>query len=74
MVASRSLSRWASSGKAMTGHVRCLVTECMEGRAMLTRETCPMRGKGWAGVRASVVARKRGNSRGAKGCRKVDME
>src|SRR5208337_625375 len=28
----------------------------------------------WTGVRAPVVARKRGNARGAKGCRKVEEE
>src|SRR5439155_27242375 len=28
----------------------------------------------WAGVRASIVARKRGNARGAKGCRKVEAQ
>src|SRR5208337_207612 len=28
----------------------------------------------WTGVRAPVVARKRGNARGAKGCRKVEKE
>ena len=81
---SESLSRWVDSKEAMTGRVGWLVTECREGRVLLlTRETCPV--KGWcslplirvrrasrAGVRASIVAGKRGNSRGAKGCRKVD--
>ena len=79
-----SLSRWVGSEKAMAGRDRCLETECMEGRAVLSRETCPE--KGWcslpevgvrrasrAGVRAPVVAEKRGNARGAKGCRKVDV-
>ena len=67
----------------MTGRVGWLVTECREGRVVLTRETCPA--KGWcslplnkvrrasrAGVRASIGAWKRGNARGAKGRRKVD--
>jgi hypothetical protein len=79
----RSRSRWVGSRKAMTGRVGWLVTECGEGRAVWPRETCP--GKGgcslplervrrapWTGVRASIVARKRGNSRGAKGRREVD--
>ena len=36
-----------------------------------SRETClPARGQ--AGVRASIVALKRGNARGAKGCRKME--
>ena len=35
------------------------------------RDTClPARVQ--AGVRASIVARKRGNARGAKGCREVE--
>ena len=38
----------------------------------LSRETCTV-GESRAGVRAVVVAMKRGNSRGAKGGRKEDM-
>ena len=37
----------------------------------LNRETCPQAGSA-AGVRAPIVARKRSNSRGAKGCRKME--
>ncbi len=70
-----SPSRWAGSGKAVMGRVRCLVTECLEGRAMLSRETCRLIGlieRSWrAGVRASIVAWKPGNAGGAKGRRKV---
>lgn len=68
----------------MTGCVGWLVTECKDVRAMLTRETCPGQGgcsmrvcrarrAPWAGVRAPIVAKKRGNARGAKGCRKADV-
>jgi len=59
----------------MMGRVRWLVAECMEGRVMWTRETCPARGGrelAWAGVRVSIVVGKRGNARGAKGHREVD--
>ena len=68
----------------MTGRARWLVTECMEGRVLGIRETCSGQGgcslpfvrvrrAPWAGVRALVGADKRGNARGAKGCRKVDV-
>jgi hypothetical protein len=79
-----SLLRWVDSKEATAGCVGWLVTECREVRAVLTRETCPV--KGWCslplirvrrasrpGVRASIVAWKQGNACGAKGCRKVDV-
>ena len=80
---SGSRSRWVGSRKAMIGHVGWMVTECREVRAVLTRETCSGRGgcslrlgrvrrAPWTGVRAPIGAWKRGNARGAKGCRKVD--
>ena len=57
--------------KAVAERVRWLVTECREGRAVLTRETCKT-GERLTGVRVPIVAQKRGNARGAKGDRKVD--
>ena len=38
------------------------------------RETVTVREDRQAGVRASIVARKRGNARGAKGGREVEVE
>jgi len=71
--------------KATAGHAGWLVTECMEGRAVGTRETCPgqegsslplirVRRAHRAEVRASVVVKRRRNGRGAKGRRKVDVQ
>ena len=52
-----------------------MVTECVEGGAVWTRETCLPRGRGdigRAGVRAPIVAEKSWKRDGAKGGRKVD--
>jgi hypothetical protein len=82
---SGSPPRWVDSRKAVTGCVGWLVTECIEGRVMQKRETCPE--QGWcslpldkirrairAGVRVSVVAKKQGNACGAKGYREMDAQ
>jgi hypothetical protein len=82
---SGSPPRWVDSSKAMTGYVGWLVTECMERRVMLKRETCSAQGRSSlrldrarracrAGVRVPIVAKKQGNACGAKGCREMDVQ
>jgi hypothetical protein len=70
--------------KATSEQTGCLVTECMEGCTMLTRETCSgqdgcsllsirVRRAHRTGVRASIIVKKRRNGCGAKGRREVDV-
>jgi hypothetical protein len=49
-----------------------MVGDGMEQRPLSVKQGDLSLGESVAGVRALIVAMKRGNSRGAKGCRKVD--
>ena len=76
--------------KAIIGAIRLLETECSEGHTHEAgrpvwfrmvfmcrnpeRSGIRVRRASRAGVRVSIVVMKRGNSRGAKGHRKVDVE
>ncbi len=55
----------------MIEHIWWLEMECSEGSAALRRDTCGI-SESTAGVRVVIVARKPGNSGGAKDDRKID--